>query len=242
MSFRDRNSAERDSWLKKRLGSLPAGSTILDAGAGELGNKKYCTHLDYTSQDFGEFTGNDDKKVLQHSTWNATNVDILGDITDIPLPDESFDSILCSEVIEHVPDPILAIQELARLLKPGGKLIVTAPFGSLTHMAPYHYNTGFNRYWYEYHYPRFNLKIVEMTPSGDWFSLFLQEAQRLGSMERKMGSWIWPVAYGLSLAVTAYFWLRPNKKAADLACFGYHTIATKLSIPATRDESQQSDD
>lgn len=78
---------------------------------------------------------------------------LVSDITMIPAPDASFDAILCSEVLEHVPEPTHALDEFVRLLKPGGTLILTAPFASLVHMAPYHYCSGFSRYWYEHHLP-----------------------------------------------------------------------------------------
>ncbi len=51
------NEINRQVWLKKILIALPAGLRILDAGAGELRNKKYCSHLDYISQDFSQYKG-----------------------------------------------------------------------------------------------------------------------------------------------------------------------------------------
>jgi ubiquinone/menaquinone biosynthesis C-methylase UbiE len=45
----------------------------------------------------------------------------------LPLPDASFDCILLSEVIEHLPDPQVSIQEAARVLRRGGRLLVTTP-------------------------------------------------------------------------------------------------------------------
>jgi hypothetical protein len=49
------------------------------------------------------------------------------DITNIALPDGSFDAILCSHVLEHVPDDTAAMRELHRVLKPGGWVIVMVP-------------------------------------------------------------------------------------------------------------------
>ena len=52
-----------EKWLGKTLSQIPAGSRILDAGAGELKYKKFCAHLNYVSQDFGQYDGKGDGKV-----------------------------------------------------------------------------------------------------------------------------------------------------------------------------------
>jgi len=145
------NMKNRDIWLEKALKEVLVGSRILDAGAGELRYKKFCDHLKYVSQDFAQYNGEGDSKGLQTGTWDQTKLDIISDITEIPEPDGSFDAIMCIEVFEHLPDPALAMKEFARLLKSGGQLIITAPFCSLTHFAPYHFGTGYNTYYYEHH-------------------------------------------------------------------------------------------
>jgi ubiquinone/menaquinone biosynthesis C-methylase UbiE len=164
---------------------------------------------------------------LQRENWDTSRIDIVSDITMIPVPDASFDAILCSEVLEHVPDPTQALDEFARLLKMDGKLILTAPFSSLVHMAPYHYCSGFSRYWYEHHLPLRGFKIEELSSNGDWFAYVEQELKRLGSMERRRGNWRWPLAYAYSSLGVLYFKLRGGMCAADLACFGWHCVAVK---------------
>ncbi len=138
------NQATREAWLEKTLLKIPKGGKILDAGAGELQYKKFCKHLTYVSQDFGKYNGVGDGTGLQTKTWNQEKLDIVSDITSIPADKDSFDAIMCIEVFEHLKEPVLAIKEFARILKPGGFLIVTAPFCSLTHFAPYHFYTGFH--------------------------------------------------------------------------------------------------
>ena len=49
------------------------------------------------------------------------------DITNISFPDSSFDVVLCSHVLEHVPDDLLALRQLHRVLKPGGWAVVMVP-------------------------------------------------------------------------------------------------------------------
>ena len=225
----DENEKFRQWWLVKTLTAISKGMRILDAGAGELRNKSLCAHLQYVSQDFCQYEGTGDCKGLQTGEWDTTRIDLICDITSIPEPDASFDVILCSEVLEHIPDPLLAIDELSRLLKPGGKLILTAPFASMVHFAPYHFCTGFSRYWYEHHLPLRGMKIEELTPNGDYFSYARQEMIRLGTASKNYGDWCWPLGYLVGAIGLTFFALRVRgKPATDLACFGWHCVAVKL--------------
>ncbi|MDD3381295.1 MAG: methyltransferase domain-containing protein [Rugosibacter sp.] len=222
------NEDARNRWLIQTLAAIPSGLRILDAGAGELRNKSLCAHLIYVSQDACQYEGTGDTKGLQTGTWDTSKIDLICDIVNVPEPDASFDAILCSEVFEHLPDALKALDEFARLLKPDGKLILTAPFASLVHFAPYHYATGFSRYWYEYHLPPRSFEIQELTPNGDWFSYAKQEILRLPSSARRYGDWCWPLAYLVAGIGLIYFSLRgKSRRAEDVACFGWHCIAVK---------------
>jgi SAM-dependent methyltransferase len=227
MFYEQINDKQRQAWLKSRLTALPKGLRILDAGAGELRNKPLCAHLAYVAQDFGEYAGVGNGKGLQTGHWDTGGIDLRCDITAILQPDASFDAVLCSEVLEHVPDPTKALDEFARLLKPGGVLILTAPFASLVHFAPYHFCSGFSRYWYEHHLSQRGFLIQELNANGDWFDLCHQELMRLGSTARRYGDWSWPMAYLLGMFGALYFKLRGGKRADDLACFGWQCVAVK---------------
>jgi SAM-dependent methyltransferase len=52
---------------------------------------------------------------------------VCGDATRLPFPDDTFDRIIASEVMEHIPDDLAALDELTRVLRPGGVLAVTIP-------------------------------------------------------------------------------------------------------------------
>ena len=229
MFFKDTNPIDRQIWLKQILTCIPRDARLLDAGAGELQNRQHCAHLDYVSQDFCQYKGDAGNNVegLHTRGWDTKRIDLVSDITSIPVPDASFDAILCSEVLEHVPEPTRALDEFTRILKAGGKLILTAPFGSNVHMAPYHYCTGFSKYWYEYHLNTRGFHIESLTANGDWYALLLQEICRMGGLERQRGNWAWPFAYIYSLLGLLYFKIRSNKRAEDLACFGWLCVAIK---------------
>ena len=164
---------------------------------------------------------------LQSRHWDTTRIDLVSDITAIPSPDASFDVVLCSEVLEHVPEPTHALDEFTRLLKPGGVMILTAPFSSNVHMAPYHYCSGFSKYWFEYHLTNRGFTILDLVPNGDWYGLLYQEMDRFYSLERQHGFWTWPLAYLFARLVHVYLRMRPYTYASDLACFGWHCVAVK---------------
>lgn len=67
----------------------------------------------------------------------STGADVVGDIHAIPLPDDSVDAIICASVLEHVRDPLRAMAELKRILKPGGSIFLYVPS-----IYPYHARKG----------------------------------------------------------------------------------------------------
>lgn len=225
-----KNADPRNSWLEKTLRSMPAGAKILDAGAGELSNKKYCTHLKYVSQDFCQYDGTGDQKALQTEKWDTTKIDIVSDITSIPEPDQSYDVILCSEVLEHLPDPNGALKEFQRLIKKNGCLILTAPFNSLTHFAPYHFSSGFNSYYYKHHLEQLGFKIETMVPNGNYFEYLAQEIHRLPDIAEKYASHKIGFFEKLILKFALKIIYPMSKKdngSSELLCYGYHLVAHK---------------
>ncbi len=225
------NESIRSEWIRTSLLKIPEGSTILDAGAGELKYKKYCEHLDYTSQDFGQYDGEGNHAGLQTKTWDNSKLDIVSDITAIPVKDASFDAVMCIEVLEHVPDPLSAIKELDRVLKPGGQLIVTAPFSSLTHFAPYHFSTGFSQYFYKHHLEvELGYSIQDLYSNGTFFDFLAQEIRRLQSVAVQYSD------YRMSILdkflVRSFLNLLAKIASSDvgsgeLLCFGYQVLANK---------------
>lgn len=225
-----KNEQTRFEWVTSTLKKIPAGSRILDAGAGQLRYKPYCDHLNYVSQDFAQYDGKGDNKGLQVGTWDQSKLDIICDIVNIPEPDASFDAIMCIEVLEHLPNPTLAIKEFSRLLKKNGYLILTAPFCSLTHMAPYHFYSGFNKYFYDYHLNDYGFDVIEMNTNGNYFEFLAQELRRLPSVSEKcIEAHLTANEYKSIDCVLKMLQRFSNAEQSsdEFLCFGYQVFAQK---------------
>ncbi len=128
-------------FLKKRINPLEyalrryvreaadqhAGGRVLDAGAGEKRFAGFFAQHRYFGVDLA----------VGDSGWDYSKIDACSDLARLPFPDESFDALLNTQVLEHVPDPQAVISEFWRVLSPGGKLYLTAPQGWHEHQQPY---------------------------------------------------------------------------------------------------------
>jgi SAM-dependent methyltransferase len=158
-------------FLRNEAREIPAGSSVLDVGAGTAPFRELFVHTRYVTCDW-EQSGYDEE------------VDIRAPATDIPVEDGSFDVIVCTEVLEHVPEPSVVLAELHRVLRDGGLLLVTVPFVWFLHEEPHDY----------YRYTPHGLKFLldgarfadyEISPTGDAFSTLAELVASLGWM---MGS------------------------------------------------------
>jgi SAM-dependent methyltransferase len=180
------NEAYRNDWVEIQIqvmgGSDVGAKKCLDVGAGLSPYKNAIEKAGfiYFSHDFAKY---DPAKIesqnigLQNDTWDYPNHDYVCDVLDIP-ESNKFDLLVCTEVLEHVPDPVKVLEKLANLLAPGGSLLITAPLLSLIHQAPYYFSSGLSPFWYEYHADRLKLEVTHIEISGDFTDLLIQEIQR----------------------------------------------------------------
>ena len=100
---------------------------LLDFGCGRKPYENLFSVAEYIGIDM-ESTGHEHK----HS-----KIDVYYDGKNIPFPDNSFDSVFCSEVFEHVFNLDEIITEIKRVLKPNGSMLITVPFSWNEHEVPY---------------------------------------------------------------------------------------------------------
>lgn len=222
----------RERWLANQLEKLPKGRKILDAGAGECYYSRYCKHLKYVSQDIAKYDGKGNKEGIQTGERDYSLLDIISDITEIPAKSGSFDAVLCAEVIEHVPDPLMALKEISRVLADSGTLLLTAPFVSLTHYSPYYYYSGFSINFYKVNLPHYGFTIEEIYTYGNYFDYLALELLRAPIVcWREMHFFSIPILLIYPIACPIYGLLRllavvlPDSQ--DLLNFGYCVKARK---------------
>lgn len=109
-------------------------------------------------------------------------IDFVCDAQSIPVPDGSFDAIICTEVLEHVPEPIAVVREFGRIVAPGGRLILTAPLGSGIHQEPYHFYGGYTPFWYERFLNEAGFEAITIVANEGTFRHISQEAIRFVQM------------------------------------------------------------
>lgn len=107
------------------------------------------------------------------ATTGGEQVDIWGDGQYVPVASGSVDTVLCSQVLEHVPEPSQVMMELDRVLKPGGYAIITAPQEWGLHQEPYDFYR-FTRYGLTYLAEKAGLDVVDIRHRGGFWAMMGQ--------------------------------------------------------------------
>ncbi len=144
-----------------KLAKKARGKKVLDVGAGGCRFKPYFEKSEYISQDICD---KDIKTGYDH-------IDIRSEIYNIPVKDNSFDFILCTQVLEHLKYPNKAFEEFHRILKPKGELWVSVPFAGAEHQIPYDY-FRYTKYALEMFGEDNSFKVVTLETMGGRFTCF----------------------------------------------------------------------
>jgi SAM-dependent methyltransferase len=105
---------------------------LLDVGCGEMPFR-------FALSPQVHYTGIDVEAAVAFGMAGSESIHIF-DGRNIPFPDNHFDHILCTEVLEHAENPETLMAEIHRVLKPAGSLTLTVPFSARVHHAPYDFH------------------------------------------------------------------------------------------------------
>ena len=183
----------------------------------------------------------------------AKGPDVLYDGARLPFDPASFDTVLSTEVLEHTPDPAALVAEMARVLKPNGTVIITAPFAFRLHEEPYDY------FRYTPHglaslLERAGMHVVATRPFGSILSVVghklnsylafrVARLQSLGRVLGKMGHessdhgdrlrlWTLPAVLPAMAAITAAARVLDRVALDPTDSLGYLVIAQRTPVVA----------
>lgn len=151
-------SVEEEAFIKEASASVKPSEIILDAGAGECKYRAYFSDVSYIAVDF--FSGD--------SKWDYSKIDVGGDITKLPFKANTVNIIINTHVLEHICEPEKTIQEFYRVLKPGGRLFLTAPQGWYEHQTPHDY-FRYTSYGLRHLFHKAGFQVDFIKPMGGYF-------------------------------------------------------------------------
>jgi len=110
----------------------------------------------------------------ESSLHDRAEVDIVGSAYKIPIASEYFDTIICTDVLEHLEEPSDAIAEAKRILKRGGFAIYTVPFFWHLHEEPRDFYR-YSKYGLKHLFEKNGFEILELKALSGFFVTFGQE-------------------------------------------------------------------
>lgn len=161
-------------------------------------------------------------------------VDIVADAHNLSqFPDHSFDCVLTTEMLEHLHSPHLAVNEMHRVLKKGGKVVLTTRFIFPLHNIPGDY-FRYTRYGLQHLFKNFSEVVIEeeTTTIQTFAVLFERMAFQTDTLYTRMLSGVWlllsKIIYYLSFLITSeYGEVERKNKTNNILTSGYYVVATK---------------
>lgn len=234
--------------LDRGLASLAplASGRMVDVGCGDKPYQRL--FAPYVTEHFGI----DFEETQSGSVYAQTSKpDLLYTGERLPIEDQVFDTVLCTQVLEHVPDPRRLFTELNRVLRPGGTLILTAPLSYRVHSEPHDF-FRFTKYGLIRLAEENHLQVLRIIPRGGFWAVIGQklasyfalnlgrlggEVQRFGGLryekEMKISPryWALPIVVPTVFAIVTVCRLLDRWFFFDLDTLGYFLVARRPEMP-----------
>lgn len=167
--------------LTRFAAALPDNARVLDAGAGEARHGAFFGRQRYLAVDLA----------VGDPAWDYSRLHCVADLAALPFPASCFDGCLNIVTLEHVPEPLAVLRELARVLAPGGRLLLVAPHEWEVHQAPHDYYR-FTRHGVSHLLHKAGFVAVQVLPVGGFFRLLARRL--LNALQFFPGPWMVPAA------------------------------------------------
>jgi SAM-dependent methyltransferase len=188
---------------------------VLDAGAGEGAYAHHFQAQRYVGADLG----------IGDAAWDYRRLDVLADLSSLPFREGLFDAILNVVTLEHVREPGCVLAELARVLKPGGELLLIVPHEWEEHQTPHDY-FRYTRYGVQYLLEKAGFTALDVEPVGGFFRLLARRL--LNALQFFPGLWFIPAAICFVPPALVLPMLDPLDKQRNFT-LGYICTARKSS-------------
>ena len=141
---------------------IEPGATVLDLGAGEAGLRGELAHARYLAVDRG----------IGHAGWDYSSLDAVADASAVPLRAGSVDVVISKQVLEHMRDPVGMLREVARVLRPGGRVLLSTNQAWPQHQVPYDF-FRFTSYGLRHCFTEAGLVVDRLEAMGGAFTVAL---------------------------------------------------------------------
>jgi SAM-dependent methyltransferase len=193
--------------------SQPAGSRVLDAGAGETRHAAHFQRQRYVGVDLA----------VGDPQWNYGKLDAIADLSQLPFRADTFDACINIVTLEHVTNPAAVVSELARALRPGGRLLVIVPHEWEVHQSPHDY-FRYTRHGMQKLLEQAGLADIQISPAGGFFRLLARRS--LNALQFFPGVWFIPAAMLFIPPALILPWLDGLDRTRDFT-LGYVCTARK---------------